>query len=420
MKIVIKKQLTEASRRNISSTIASRLIKKAAHAIARSNFTDPIRLDITEEMEELKKSSSKFDLKLKQLRIEFYGDWEFGPNGWATSDYVALRFPRLFNAMEQTAYTKALKKQDTEESFKKRLQKVYDKKAAKNASYSRDGKPSPDFLEKESKKFPAFTKVREINDRNIEIYEKFYSAIKYTTPEEVDMNLKIINPGFSNEKLGIVYKYLLKPGKSGTLHSIYSTLIHELKHSRQYKSKEFLKSLFQDKSYLSLPTDFYAPLRRDFKDWKYTVDKFVNPIDTFYYFSRPIEVDARISQYRVDFSLLKKEDPATAGEKIYDRIIPQETINAKAALTAQVKPFNSELHKYIDVMKSEILSKQMYQFLYQLSKTEKNIFNSNPKFEELLQYYSSKVDEVESKIQQIKANHLTTEFNPKERDFLVY
>ncbi len=159
MKIVIKKQLAEASRRNISSTLASRIIKRIAYAVAGSNFIDPVIIDVTPDIEELKKISPKFDLGLKEIHIKFSNEGSYGS---ANKTVLTLVFPLLIRGTEKEEYKKALKRPDKEESFKKRLQKVYDKKAAKDASYSRDGKPSPYFLDTEPKKFPLFTKVKDM------------------------------------------------------------------------------------------------------------------------------------------------------------------------------------------------------------------------------------------------------------------
>ena len=120
-------------------------------------------------------------------------------------------------------------------------------------------------------------------------------------------------------------------------------------------------------------------------------------IGNFHYLSRPIEIDARIAEYRLLFQKLKQENSKTAPEQLFNDILKRETSLGVSYLNQNMNVIDPRSNLRTEEMRTKCL----YQFFYQMSKTHPELFNSTPEFSQKLEELSTKVDQINSDIERI-------------------
>jgi hypothetical protein len=224
-----------------------------------------------------------------------------------------------------------------------------------------------------------------------------------------------VSPG--GPKKGMLYDLLNESAKREGYYKIkdfFLVLIHELKHIRQ--DPDETERSYQDKSLLYLPDMYYLGYELGTAR---ILPPGIDPVSDFFYFSRPIEVDARIAEYRKVFHSLKKENKDMAGENIFNIIMTREMDFLEGV---KVLP-NAIGKEIINLKNQEFKIKVMNRLLHQLFVTEKPIFNSYPYFKAALDQTNKKVDEINKDlleyIQQNNVDKKYPKFNKFHRMSLV-
>jgi hypothetical protein len=405
MKIVLKKNsLQEASKRNITSTLSTLIVRKAAHALSKEAEWTPgkrIVVDISEDVQNLIGTSKKFN-KIKNLKNlvlnlkdYFYSD----SSGSANSETITLNLPEIFLAggFDKEIYDLITKKQKptSEEEFNQQVQKatedMYEKHVKKYPNTSLQ-----QFIQYSVGKYrPKYTPYRKINDKNIARYKKDQLVYFYITNEKIKEVMDEKEPG--PKRIGRYYNALKSANTEQKVSRILSTISHEGTHVRHLtvdKYEKYLQSLFQDKSYLLLSDRMYDSKILPYEKIKSSGK---NMIGNFHYLSRPIEIDARIAEYRLLFQNLKQENSKTAPEQLFNDILKRETLLGVSYINQNM----NVIDPHSNLRTEEMRTKCLYQFFYQMSKTHPEIFNSTPEFSQKLEELSAKVDQINSDIERI-------------------
>lgn len=192
----------------------------------------------------------------------------------------------------------------------------------------------------------------------------------------------------SGKKIGIVYDTINEEALTRRLSQVdyvSSAISHEVTHGIQDMPK--LERLFNKENVLYMPAAIYGdtePVER--------YNTRGSTIARFSYISRPMEIDARIVQYRKEFNKFKKEGADTAGSKLYELIKKTETSSAKGLMNSMAATPEKKLAN------EELFNKPLAQFYYQMSKSASDMFSSDPRFMEDLNKYTAKVEEINNAI----------------------
>jgi hypothetical protein len=387
MKIVLREKqnlVTEASKANPIDVLTKVAIKSIVNQLVLNPpFDERGVVEIygfRKELERLKSASSKYDnFKIEHLYLDYYGvsglTSEYGAKGIYASDkdiYVFFKPPYTENELEMYKEFKKGKGQ-SKEKFEKDLE------AAKN---------SKDSFINRTMQPPEYAISKTANKENLRMYSKRLQMRPYYTEESVISGIE------GRKAKGRIYNWLMS--KYNLLSSAFSIIAHELRHSYQTGHQKFHKQLHsydpRGLRQLELDSKFYQ--MNDYAKEKFDVPKTGQVMTSYYYYTSPIEIDSRLTQYRK----AKKQDP----EKSYFDIIMKDEKSRVDSLNA-VPNYSFRFTEQIAT--KEMKSKALYLILNQIKKQDNKIFNSDPRFEEELQKAFAEVKEVLSDPRFIKAKN---------------
>lgn len=299
------------------------------------------------------------------LYLDYYGasrmTTKFGSSGiYVGEKDIYIYYEPHYSLQELEMYKEIKKgKGQAKETFEKELEKA---KLSKNSSLNRGMTP------------PEYTRSKTANKENLSMYSKRLEVKPYYTEENV---LSIFEGGKAK---GHVYNWIMS--KSRELGNAFSILAHELRHSYQFGNEAFRKQLeaFDARKLrqLELNDRFYQT--NDLKKDEYDSPVAGQVMSYYYYYTSPIEIDARLTQYRK----AKKQRP----EKSYFDIVFEKEKTIVDSLNAA-----PSFRNIIDLATKEMKSKAMFLILNQISKQDKKIFESDPRFAQELQKAFAEVKE---------------------------
>jgi hypothetical protein len=457
MKLILKERnltesiLKEASRKNITETVALALIRGIAKFYAEKALNPEPGLtffiDVSKEVEALQKKApqrtvttkdgkekqvpSKYDINIKSVL------WKVPQIGFNLNDpahysigerQIKLNMEMPYSLQEYEIYLDSLKKKKPDlESFNSSLLKTLLSVMSKHRNFGR--KPPEEWtleqlkaLAKEDmKQVPEFTTSNIANKHNLNP-KNIKGPFPPITQEKVDNAIKKIAP--SPAKMSVIYDMFRKKKVVSGVEEIVSNLMsanyHEITHGRQFSGatdpnvsghdnkmriSNFTK-LFKKENLLLLPHYVYTANTTQVKD---------DLVDKFHYFTRPYEIDARAEEYRKKLSRLKKEDAATAGQRIFDFVLKRETYWAEEEIPAVRVPYNApEFAKNQNLIKDEVKYKCLAQVFGQIAYHIKDLSSSDPRYKQKADEYAAKVREINEQIKTIFASTIQY-FDPLER-----
>jgi len=421
MKLIItERKIEEVSRKNIVDTLSDKLKKFVKDIIVGNNInisqkkTDSyytIEIDVTPLIDNLKKISPKFSVPLKKIVIDpsiTYMDFSTEAPGYF-SDGAQMIYVRMNLGITPTEHeiykevTSGKKKADPvkfQEELEKILKKKYDSESEKSKKKVLYMPSFEDF--KKRLAIPEFTQSNTVNKENLKLLESA-SAAQLKSAEFVEKAIKKCTPN-SPERHAIINKAFERIGDK------FSTLVHEVGHAKQYNRDRDKETDPEKSPRVSQLNSFVANFDRKTK--KFISNKFAMPImqlysytnnrffdatdkrddfERFFYFSRPIEIDARLKEARLKYNFLRKEDKETAALKLFEYIKKTEEGFAKR--------INIRAYYQTDELATEELqTKYLYNFYYLMKEDAKDIFSLTPLFQEELDTLKAKVDDIDKKI----------------------
>lgn len=390
LRIVERKDSTKTiiNESGIANTLARNLYDYIKEYIIK-NDVDPneeIEIDVRPEIARFATRSKKFDIPLDKFVV-----FPIEKQRTIQADYnsdnktITMKMPIGIDPKEYLAYKKPVqaKKNISEEDFNKKVKEFFEKNVIKLLS------------------FPNIKNVKYTSSQDVN--KSILDDIKSKNFMGLDIALK---PGgkYTQETIGTA-----TPGKKFTpgskerraavtdafsrIKPLFLTKVHEATHALQYKGGadksiriSQLNNIIGKETYINelLPKlDFYSYTKKPITEFQPAQgDNFGN----FFYLSRPIEINARIAAHREHFKMLKREDRESATTKLFEKINYEEEyyktiISGQDSLTTE-----------------ELQSKFMYQFYYILLKDAPDIFRTDPRYEQKLNEYKAKVDEINSKL----------------------
>jgi hypothetical protein len=423
MKFVLKSKslsenlLKEASSKDITQTLVTAVIREMAKYYATYLMELTPRhiyeIDVSGAIEKLKKISPKYDVALKKI------DWKMPLPGMATEGFayipetetikIVMGLP--YNQEELDIYKESLKKPKvSEEMFNKTLHKnlLSILKDNRRVLQLPESERTLDRLKAIAKapentlKVPEFTTSAILNKKNLAT-----TSIKGPFPllNQNGLNdlIKSIKPG--PHKMGAIYKMFARKGFASGIENqidrVLSFTYHEMKHARQFsseknpetgravKAEDFAK-LFNKENLLLLPDNIYEGNSTALPQ---------GPVDRFYYWSRPYEIDARAEEYRKLLHKVKKSDPQNAGSKLFEYILRVEMEHAQRSIPSpRVPQFSPELRSNGHLIKDELTYKCLSQVFNQIANNIKDISRTDSRYKEKADEFAQKVAEINGKI----------------------
>lgn len=461
MKLILreKQNLEEAkfagSRKNITETVALALIRGIAKYYAQ-NALSPERgltflIDVSKEIEALQKKApqrtvvtksgaekvipSKYNINIKSVlwKVPLLGYNLNDPAHYSPGEQqIKLNMDLPYSTQEYEIYLDSLKKKKPDpDAFNKSLHKTLLSVMSKHRNFSK--RPPEEWTlealkslaKGDMKQVPEFTTSNVANKHNLEA-KNINGPFPTITQEKVDLAIKKIAP--SPAKMSTIYDLFRKKKVVGGVEEIIADLMsanyHEITHGRQYSGavdpnaekndnkmriSNFTK-LFNKENLLLLPHYVYTANTTPVKD---------DVVDKFHYFSRPYEIDARSEEYRKLLTRLKKQDPATAGERLFDMVLKRETNFVENGIPNVRVPYNSpEFAKNQDLIKDEVKYKCLAQVFGQIANNVKDISSTDPRYKEIADQYAAKVQEINGQIRSVFADTIKYS-DPTERMFRV-
>ena len=457
MRLIIReKKIAEAkfagSRGNVTETVTNALIRSIAKFYAEKALNPQAGgtffIDVSKEMEALQKKApartvivkdkdgnekekhipSKYDLNIKSIL------WKVPQIGFGLNDpahylngigQIKLNINLPYSTLEYEIYLDSLKKKQPDiESFNKSLYESLSEVMSKKSSYLRkrpeqwDLESLKKIAKEERKNIPEFTTSNFANKYNLKT-KNINSPFPPITQKQVNEAIEKIKP--NPAKMSKIYDiFKKKENKDSLEESVLSAAYHEVTHGRQYSGgKETtedgmtisgriknMAKLFNEENFLLLPTYVYTGNFRDTRD---------DVVDKFHYFSRPIEIDARAEEYRKNLTDLKKTNPSTAGEKLFNFILKQEIHWAENGIPkVKVSRSAPDFIKNEDLIKDEVKYKCLAQVFEQIAYHIKDISDTDPRYKEKADEYAQKVRDINEKIKSALASTIRY-FDPKER-----
>lgn len=394
MRLIIKEKkslVTEVSKANPVDVLTKIAVKSIVDLLTLNPPTEDKKIapvfNFRKELEGLKRESPKYNkFNIENLYLDYYGasgfTSKFGSagvyvhkkvaSGGVSSDkndiYIYFEPPYRFAELQMYKEIKKGKGQ-SKEIFDRELEKA---KNSKQPFFSKSMKP------------PEYTKSRTANAENLRMYANGLQNRPYHTEENILSGIE------GRKAKGRIYNWLMS--KTDALRSSFSTIGHELRHSYQFGNEPFRKQLnaFDARGLrqLELRDRFYQTDNSEKKEIDSSIPGQV--MTTYYYYTSPIEIDARLTQYRK----AKKQMP----EKSYFDIIFKDEKAIVDSLNAR-----PTFREVIDLATKEMKSKAMFLILNQIKKQDKKIFESDPRFEEELQKAFAEIKETLNDERFIKA-----------------
>lgn len=365
MKLIIKEKktlVTEVSKANPVDVLTKIAVKSIVDLLTLNPPVEDAKIqpvfNFRKELERLKRESPKYNkFKIENLYLDYYGSStltnKFGAAAVYVSEkdiYIYFEPPYRFNEIKMYNEIKKGKGQ-SREIFERELEKA---KNSKQPFFNRNMKP------------PEYTKSKTANEENLRMYAKGLQMRPYHTEENIISGIE------GGKAKGRIYNWLMS--KTDALRSAFSSISHEIRHSYQFGNEAFRKQLkaFDARGLrqLELRDRFYQNDNYEKKEIDRSIPGQV--MTSYYYYTSPIEIDARLTQYRK----AKKQMP----EKSYFDIIFKDEKAIVDSLNA--RPTFKEV---IDLATKEMKSKAMFLILNQIKMQDKKIFESDPRFEEELQ-----------------------------------
>lgn len=374
----------------IANTLARNLYDYIKEYIIR-NDVDPneeIVINVRPEIERFATRSKKFDIPLDKFVVFPTEKKKLGPSD---ADYnsstktITIKMPIGIDPKEYSNYKNPIqaKKAVSEEDFNKKIK---------------------DFFEKNVIKLYSFPNIKNLKyTSSQDINKSILDDIKSKNFMGLDIGLK---PGgkYTQEVIGASAPAAkFTPGSKERRAAVtaafdrakpfFLTKIHEATHALQYKGGadnspriRQLNNIISKQAYINelLPRlQLYSYSKIPITDFRpIQGDNFGN----FFYFSRPIEINARIASYRETFKTLKREDPQSASAKLFEKISKEE------------EEFKKLIYGQDTLATEELQNKFLYQFYYILSKDAPDIFRTDPRYLEKLNEYKEAVDSINKQI----------------------
>lgn len=411
LRIVERKYSTKTviNEGGIANTLARNLYDYVKEYIIR-NDVDPnkeITINVRPEIERFVARSKKFDIPLDKFVIVplenkrvATSDADYQHNKEVATDnsdsaedaerkkesIITIKMPIGIDPKEYSNYKNPPKvKTISEEDFNKKVKDFFEKNVIKLYSF-------PDI------KNIKYTNSNDVNKSILDdIKSKNFMALdiglkpggKYTQEAASSSATAKFIPGSKERRAAVTAAF-----ERAKLY--FFTKIHETTHALQYKGGADnsirigqLNNIIGKETYINelLPKlDFYSYSKKPITEFQPVQgDNFGN----FFYLSRPIEINARISAYREHFKAFKKEDRESAPSKLFEKINYEEEF------------YKTRISGQDSLATEELQNKFMYQFYYILLKDAPDIFRTDPGYQEKLNEYKAKVDEINSKLNKL-------------------
>lgn len=374
MRLIIKenRMLTEESRRNPIDTVVTRIIKAIVKNISFSapnpSVTDLIEIPAWPfEREKLLKLSPKFkSFAIDKVFLKIAntdGKSTYSPeNKTIKIDYKPHYSLIEYNINKELSQFSRLKR----ESFDKQVEEIKQKRLKKSAVFKND---PPEFMESAT-----------ANKENLRLYKNDIFTPYYTK--------KSIRKQFVNAKERIYDNINMGSLRQKVI------IAHEVRHSYQF-GKDTMGKDEEGREIVKVPRSFekvllsytdpeFRPLKLNWTFYSlvpyekpvYESPDYSKPLTVYYYYTEPREIDSRFNEYRTE----KIDNPK---KSYFDIIFPQESKFQKAIRANGFgQPY---VRKLKDMPELEMQHKMMAIVLGQLKKQYKDIFTSDPRFEEELQ-----------------------------------
>jgi len=385
---IVKNILTEASRKNIVDTLTNK-VKRALARFFVENELDPSNtegytIDLSKTMGDLANVSKKFKSPVTKIVIKHTPRWPKPEDtAYYSGNMIFVYIPFGYDGEDFKDYLALKKKKPDQAKFEEAVDKQIEKNKA-SKSYK-------------SNQRPKFSLAASVNKFNLEQVKKDFPI--YKNAEEANERMSRCKPN-SPERNKYIYAAL------GKTTDAFSTLFHEMAHGKQYnvtgREKELFKKPDTDMSHrvLQLNTHFLDENLPSMSMNNYVSNIAAFQLDPgsretalgkFFYFSRPLEIDARLKEERLFYRNKRKESPETAAEELFDHVKKREE---RYASTIQVSAY----FKTDEAATEELRNKYLHQYYHQMSVDAKDLFSLNPKFQEELEKYKTKVEEINNKI----------------------
>lgn len=379
---IIENVIQEASRKNIVDTLANKIKSVLIKYLIRTELNpDPKQeytLPVNYLMDDLSSTSKKFKAPLEKIIIRNTPLWR-GPEETAHYNYntkhIMLYISYGYNQRQFDIYKEIVdgKKKADQAKFEVEVEKTFESNKTKKG-YRANTKPE-------------FTISPTVNKENLSQMKKAFPM--YTSPKDVEEIINKCKPGSQTKKI-FFYKEI------GKLSDTFSTIVHEIAHAKQYQNAagepytarmNQLNSYFLEENLPMMTLFHYTSTREyDFQPFSRATD-----LGKFFYYSRPIEIDARLKEARLFYRNKVKENRETAGNELFEYIKKKEE---RFVQTITVRSY----FQTDELATEELRAKCLHQVYYQISKDAKDIFSKSPYFQVELDKWKSKVDEINNKI----------------------
>lgn len=376
---IVENIINETSRKNIIDTLANR-IKKAVVQYLVGTELDPSEqytVDISELMQQLQGVSEKFKAPVNKIIVKDTPVWR-GSEETAHYSYhgkhILLYVSFGYSKHQFDIYKEIVsgKKKPDQQKFDEQVNKIYEENKLKKG-YRANTKPE-------------FTLSATINKENLSQMKKAFPM--YISAANVEALINKCTAGSKEKKIHF-YKEFAK------ITEVFSTVMHEVAHAKQYQTVgddsspriNQLNSYFLEEN-LPLMTLYHYVSGREYDSQPFSRN---TDLGKFFYYSRPIEIDARLKEARLFYRNKVKENKETAGNDLFEYIKKKEE---KFVETIIVRAY----YKTDELATQELRAKCLHQVYYQISKDAKDIFSKSPLFKVELEKWKSTVEDLNNKI----------------------